>query len=101
MKILEQIKLGGKALALAQAVRRALTKIDAAVLLRAVAEVLIYEYRDAKPGNGEKKWHALADWFAREFPQHAPWIDLLGDVVDTGVALFKAVRLFRSATRSA
>lgn len=96
MKILEQLRLGGKALALAQAVRRALTKIDAAALLRAVAEVLIYEYRDPKPGNGERKWQALADWFAREFPHHAPWIDLLGDVVDAGVALFKAVQIFRS-----
>lgn len=101
MKIIEQLRLGSKALALAQAVRRALVKIDASALLRAIAEVLIYEYTDPAPGKGDKKWEKLAEWFSTAFPKHAPWIYLLGDVVDAGVALFKAVQIFRSSARGA
>jgi hypothetical protein len=95
MKFFEQLKLGGKALALAQAVRRALVKIDSAALLRAIAQVLIYEVQDPTPGKGVKKWDLLADWFSDTFPQYAEWIDLLSEVVTAAVDIFKAVQIFR------
>lgn len=99
MKILDRWRLGAYAMTLASAVRDALRNIDAAALMEALAQVIRLERATPKPGSGEAKWDALADWFIANWPQYAERIDTLALVVRAAVALYNALGVFR--TRSA
>ena len=45
-------------------------------------------------GKGREKLLELLEWFRKEFPQQAVWIDVVEKFVDAVVALFKALRWF-------
>lgn len=95
MKFFERLKIGAIALAVMDNVKSLLRWVQAYDIIAILGKIVEAERNFPRAGKGQDKWLFVAQWFASTFPGNEGALAILKDFVNTVVALFNVLTLFR------